>query len=221
MGNREMQARPGDRALTAFGFAFDIERTADTSSGFKPAESDLSAQKSLFGNLRLAGFASLIRTSFAQKLIVIGGNERRYADDVTAPINRAAAICKMLADDFGVDPTQLSAIVSEPNTAGNVEALKAYVKNEGVSLINSIGVSSHYHIPRIHVLLTLAGLTLELLPAEAFTLYEAGTLHELAAQKSGLSLAFGGGSFAERVVEEIAGIAAKLSGEYARSTATA
>ena len=76
------------RFETVFGLAFDVTKSHDTISGFQPAESDLGAGKFLFGDLRLEGFAAMMRLGFSKKLVLVGGDEGRYKDERPV-INRA------------------------------------------------------------------------------------------------------------------------------------
>lgn len=57
----------------AYGLAFNVER-ADTKSGFKPKYSG-SATDSYYFDLRLEGFACLLRLGMAKKLYIVGGDE--------------------------------------------------------------------------------------------------------------------------------------------------
>ena len=73
---------------TVFGLAFDVIKDKTRKSGFAPAQTDLGSGKNLFGLARLEGFAAIAKLGFAQKIVVIGGNEGRYKE-VAPLINRA------------------------------------------------------------------------------------------------------------------------------------
>lgn len=188
------------------GLAFDIEKTKDTASGFKPGRIDAGAGKELFADLRLEGFAALLRLGFAEKLILFGGNEGRYKGEVPI-INRAWAITQMLEKDFGIAPDRLGYVASNSNTGGNVAAIK-----KAIGTKRSVVVSNHYHLPRASTDLAAAGLREPPQPAEAFILLEDRTLKETLVER------LGGGPLAERMVEEIQGMADKLQGTYAPRT---
>jgi hypothetical protein len=198
----------------ACGLAFDIEKDEDagderefTASGFKPARLDAGASKELFADLRLEGFAALLRLDFAQKLIVFGGDEKRYEGEKPI-INRAESITKMLEYDYGIPPERLGYFASRSNTTGNVEAIKRQVGNKTEGLV----VSNHYHIPRAHRILWKAGVNVHLLPAESFMLLEDRS------RKESIFKRLGGGPLAERMVEEIQGIADDIIDAYVPRT---
>jgi hypothetical protein len=106
---------------TAFGLAFDVEKTSDRPSGFKPARVDFTVGRELYGELRLSGFAAALECGFTQKLIIVGGLEARYPDE---NVGRAVAIRQMLIEDFGADAHRVDTLLSPANTAGNVAAIK-------------------------------------------------------------------------------------------------
>jgi len=190
---------------TVFGLAFDIEKDPTNASGFKPALMDLGAGLELFGELRLWGFASLLLGGYARKLIVVGGNEGRYKDERPV-INRAEAIRQMLIHDHGVLPDKVEAIPSASNTGGNIAIIKK--RGRGRFAV----VSNHYHLPRAAMDMTAAGITAPLIPAESFWLLEDRS------HKDMLIDLLDGGPLAQRVAEEIQGIADKLGGTYAPRT---
>lgn len=190
---------------TVFGLAFDIEKDRGRPSGFKPAQSDLNAGKELFGDLRLNGFASLLRRGFTNRLIIVGGDEGRYKHDDPV-INRARAIREMLILDQGINPKAVEVIPSSSNTGGNIAIIRS--RGKGRFAV----VSNHYHLPRAALDMSSAGMTAPLLPAEAFWLLEDRS------RKRQIIERFGSGPFAERVAEEIQGIADKIAGTYAART---
>lgn len=186
---------------TAFGLAFDIERAPDRASGFRPAPFDLGAGKDLFGDLRLEGFAALLRIGFARQLILVGGDEGRYKN-TPYPINRAVAIGEMLIKDYGISTDRIRCIPSRSNTSGNVAIIKAEPR-DSTALVTNL-----YHIPRASLDLWSAELSMPSIAAEAFILIENPN------RKNELIERLGGSAFAERAAEEIHGIADKLRGTY-------
>lgn len=190
---------------TAFGLAFDIEK-APTKSGYRPAALDLGAGKELFGNIRLKGFASLLRIGFAEQIVVIGGNEGRYKGE-TPTINRAAAIAEMLIHDCDIDRYRVRSIPSNSNTGGNIAAMKEYMRDARADRKYGV-VSNHYHLPRAFLDLSAAGLHLPLFAAEAFLFLEQPD------KKNDIIAELGEGPLAERCAEEMQGIADKIRGTY-------
>lgn len=191
----------------AFGLAFDIEKAADRKSGFKPAQFDLGAGKELFGDLRLDGFASLLRIGFAQRLVIVGGNEGRYKNE-TPVINRAAAIREMLLRDYDIPPDRVSSFASNSNTGGNIAVIGAQMKQSALGWGDCAVVSNLYHLPRAFLDLTAGNLPVPIYAAEAFWLLEDER------RKNDLIERLGGGALAERITEEVQGIAHKLRGTY-------
>jgi hypothetical protein len=217
LGSVEMATSVAIRVRTAFGLAFDIEKAPERKSGFKPAEVDLSSRKKLFGNLRLKGFAAALQSGFARSIILVGGLEGRYPDEA---IGRATAIRKMLLEDCGIPSRRVDALQSAPNTGGNVNIIKARIREEGLVASECALLSNHYHLPRVQMDLRANRLALQLYPAEAFLLLKSGTPEDRKALKRQLVTGFGDGPLAERIAEEINGIADKISGVYANRAAS-
>jgi hypothetical protein len=196
---------------TLFCLAFDIEKAANKSSGFQPARFDLGAAKALFGDLRLEGFAAAIKTGFAKKLVIAGGDEVRYKGE-TPIINRAWAIGQMLVHDYGIDAGKIETFASKSNTLGNVGIFKDYLKNhlhysEGFALMTNL-----YHGPRAEMDMTANLIPMQFIAAEAMILVENPDM------KNELVHRLGDGPLAERYVEELAGIADKIRGTYQSRT---
>lgn len=190
---------------TIFGLAFDVERDPDRKSGFKPASYDLGSGKELFGDIRLDGFAALLLMGAAKRFIIVGGNEGRYKGE-TPTVNRAEAIRLMLIHDFGIDPALIEAIPSASNTGGNITIVREHGKG-------SFAVTSNlYHLPRAAMDMQAAGITAPMIATEAFWLLEDRSRKNLLIER------LGGGPLAERMTEEVQGIADKLSGTYAPRT---
>lgn len=189
-----------------FGLAFDVQKNDSQKSGFEPAPYDLSSNKRLYGELRLEAFASLLQLGFAQRLVIVGGNEARYKDEVPVT-NRAWAIREMLIDDLGMPAQKIRSVSSVGNTGGNIAAMKENMRRcYGTS--GYAVVSNFYHLPRIGYDLAEAGLAIRCFPAEAFLMIE-GVL-----SREELVVRLGGGDLAERDAQEIQGIADKLRGTY-------
>jgi hypothetical protein len=191
--------------IQGFGLAFDIERTTATRSGYKPARYDMGGIQELFGELRLAGFAAMLRMNIVTKITIVGGDEGRYKND--SPINRAVAIREMLIHDCGIDPARVDAIPSKSNTLGNVGIIRDRTRSP-----NDIVVTSHYHIPRATMDIAAEGLSLKMIAAEAFMVLEDPTTKDLIIES------LGGNALAMRCAEEIQGIAHKLNGSYQSRT---
>ncbi len=190
---------------TAFGLAFDVEKNDTRKSGFCPAETDLGSGLYLFGELRLFGFAALLRLEQAEKLIVIGGNEGRYKGEVPT-VNRAEAIREMLIHDHGIDPDRVEARASASNTGGNIAIMQQMSRDDPE--LDGMIVTSHYHLPRASLDIAAAGLLTPLFSAESFWLLEDRN------RKQAIITMLGGGPLAERMTEEIQGIADKIQGSY-------
>lgn len=195
-----------------FGLAFDVEKASNRLSGFESALVDLGSGKPMFGDLRLEGFASLLRIGFADHLTIIGGDEGRYRGEEPA-INRAAAIRAMLMADCGIAPYLVTSIPSASNTGGNIAIIKEQIEACPPSLRVAV-VTSHYHVPRAAMMMAAGGLSVPVYSAEAFLLLE-GVL-----TKEELVKGFGGGLLAERMGEEIQGIADLIRGTYVPRTDT-
>lgn len=193
----------------AFGLAFDIERTPRTLSGYVPAKIDLGSGKELFGDLRLKGFATLLRLNIVDHLTIVGGDEGRYKD-TDHPINRANAIRQMLIHDHAIDPANVSYVASKSNTLGNVGIIKDRSTSD-----DDFVVTSFYHCARAALDIAAAGLRLKLVAAEAFLLLNDRSFKNVLIEQ------LGGGPLAERCAEEIQGIADKLAGTYQSRTDTA
>lgn len=189
---------------TAFCLAFDVEKKYPVNrSGFMPARRDLGADKELFGEIRLYGFASLARLGMAKKLVIVGGNEGRYKNE-TPPINRAWAIREMLIKDHCVPENMVEFIPSNSNTGGNLAAIWKVRKEGDLDIM----VSNLYHLVRVSYDLSIADQHILCCPAEAFVLLEDE------GKKASVITWLGGGPLAERIAEEAQGFAHKLKGIY-------
>lgn len=185
---------------TALALGFFIEEAPERESGFKPAEYDRGGKQ--FREICLAGLAALLRLSFAKRLIVVGGVEISIPD-----VNRAWAIREMLVQDFWADPKRVEIVECPPNTLGNIQAISKLTESNFA--LGECGiVTSFYHIPRVSLDLVAADLPIPIYPAEAFLLVENED------RKSEIIRELGDGPLAERVGEELQGIADKLCGSY-------
>jgi hypothetical protein len=196
---------------TAFGLACDVQKTRGQVNQFHAADGELSTGRKLFGDLRLEGFAALLKTGFAERLIVVGGAEARYKDK---QIGRAYAVREILLRDLGVDAERIEAMHSEPNTSGNVAAIKRIVEERSLQSNDCAVVSSHYHLPRVHMDLWANGLLMPIFSAEAFSLLAREDPKERLIYKDQMIRRFGQGALAQRMVDEIGGIADKMRGIY-------
>jgi hypothetical protein len=199
------------KVRTLFGLAFDIEKDAGRKSGFKPASIDLGIGKELFGDVRLDGFAAALTTGFADELVLAGGDEGRYKGE-TQVINRAWAIREMLIHDCGIDAERIKSFASKSNTLGNVGIIRDFIAMNGRSLDECGLMTNLYHLPRAHMDIVAHDVPLRLFAAEALYLIEQPD------RKNDLVARLGEGPMAERMVEEIAGIADKIRGSYQSRT---
>jgi hypothetical protein len=196
---------------TLFGLAFDIEKDESRKSGFKPASIDLGIGKELFGDLRLDGFAAALTTGFADELVLAGGDEGRYKGE-TPVINRAWAIREMLIHDYGIDARRVKSFASKSNTLGNVGIIREFIRENGRSLEECGLMTNLYHLPRAHMDIVAHDVPLQLFAAESLYLIEQPD------RKNDLVRRLGEGPMAERMAEEIAGIADKIRGSYQSKT---
>lgn len=167
--------------------------------------------KELFAPERLDGFAAALNTGFADELILAGGDEGRYKGE-TPTINRAWAIGQMLIGDYDIDPRRIQTFASKSNTLGNVGIIRDFMQRNERSLGDCGIMTNLYHLPRAHMDLDAHGIPLRLFAAEALWLIEHPD------GKNDLVHRFGEGPMAERMVEEVAGIADKLRGSYQSKT---
>lgn len=188
----------------AFGLAFDIEKTSDTASGFMPADIDLGGGEKLFADLRLDGFAALMRLNFAEKIIIVGGMEGRYREE---KIPRAWAICQMLEKDCGIAAERLEWRVSGSNTGGNVQI----ITNSSGRTFPTV-ITSHYHVGRTLRLFREVGHWADIISAEAFWVLEDLERKDAVAER------LGGGSAARRDAIEVRGVAQLLEKTYVART---
>lgn len=199
------------RVQTLFGLAFDIEKEPGRRSGFKPASFDMGVGKELFGDLRLEGFAAALKTGFADEIVLAGGDEGRYKNE-TPVINRAWAIREMLIHDFGIDPRRVQSFASKSNTLGNVGIIRDFMGQSKKPLSECGLMSNLYHLPRAHLDIVAHDVPLRLFAAESLLLIEQPAI------KNDLVQRLGEGPLAERMVEEIGGIADKIRGAYQSKT---
>lgn len=200
-----------DKKGVVFGLAFDVEKDPLRPSGFKPAAIDLGSGKAMFGEARLEGFAALLRAGFAKRLIIVGGDEGRYRGEVPV-INRAWAIRQMLVNDCGIREELVGSFASNSNTGGNITIIKRELEASGLTP-DDVVVTSHYHVPRAAQMMAKEGLVLPVISAEAFVLLEGIVTKEELVNRH-----FGGGPLAERLGEEIQGMADLIRGTYVPRT---
>jgi len=194
-----------------FCLAFDIEKAPDKKSGFQPANFDMGAGKELFGDLRLEGFAAALKTGFAKKLLIAGGDEQRYKGE-SPVINRAWAIGQMLVHDHGIDADKIETFASRSNTMGNVDFFKDFIQKNVMALDQSGLMTNLYHLPRASMDMAAKQIPVQGFAAEALLLVENKD------RKNELIHRLGDGPLAERYVEELAGIADKIRGTYQSKT---
>jgi hypothetical protein len=144
------------------------------------------------------------------RLVVVGGEEKRYTDKPKR-VNRADAISRMLTKDRGVHPDQVDWRASPPNTAGNIQAMQEYMREIGLNAADCIVISNSYHLARAGEELAQNSLSeCRLWPAEAFSLITGK------ATKDSLIQRLGGHRvpLAVRCADEIAGMASQFMKRY-------
>jgi hypothetical protein len=188
------------RKKVAYCLAFDIVRLSADEYWPAPESKD---SVELFSMLRLEGFAAAYHTGFAQKLVIVGGEESRYPGE---GVVRSVEIEKMLVKQHGVDPGCCEYEISKQNTRGNIQEIKKQMKLGRVSIDHACVVSSYYHLARASALMWEEDLRLPLYPAESLLLIkEPGRLYGLMAE-------FDGSPFAIRAIQEIVGITDLIRG---------
>ena len=196
------------RVKLAFGLACNIER-ADTDSGFRAMLAHPQSKEDLFAQPRLAGFANLLKTGFAERLIILG------RDEEGTDFNQSKAICRIIQMDYGVESGRAVPADSGYGTAEAADFIKSSMEAQSISSNDAAVITSFYHLPRTQVQLQDRGVFLKLFPAEAFTFLKRSDpdrwSHEEAAK---LIEEFGGGAYESRNVSEIIGIARMIGGLY-------
>lgn len=210
-----------------FGLAFDVERTAGTISGWRPARTKVNSQLRLFAKARLLGFVAALESGWAEKMVIVGGNEGRYMLEHPPP-NQAKAIEEMLVMDHSIPRSQVRSMRSLSNTIGNVAMIRKIVQDEKLSASDCAVLTSMYHVLRVKMDLQDAGLgDMPVFPAEALWLYQARYDLERARRKTQLARMLTGGTrwwdvlaffvaspFAKRTADEINGICQKIEKTY-------
>jgi hypothetical protein len=154
-----------------FGFAFDIDASPITKSGFQPADLHKDTGLELGGDLRLAGFAAALKSCAVEHLTVIGRDEPRMPS-----VNQADAIVQMLHHDYGIPLERLAAHRSgdiKGDTALDAKIISEIISLHGYALTDCVGLSSMYHTWRVDLNLYLQRVPILVLPAEAFILLAA------------------------------------------------
>lgn len=181
---------------------------------------------------RWRGFAAAINHGFAEKLVMLGGQEKLKETEVPSDV-RAMLDAKPDPDGYIMVPRGLATIhglirayevpadrldyeVTVGNTGGNVGAINRVLKASGLQP-EEVGVSTNlYHLPRAFMDLHDAGFTaIKPIPAEAFWL--ATTAKDSPKRKvmlGQLTDEFGQSPLTKRVVMELNGAADKLLDSY-------
>lgn len=190
---------------TAFVLTAEVEKDASTGSGFRCAERQFTRGGRLFGEIRYRGVASMSRLGFAKDRIrIVGGLEDRYPGE---NIIRSIAFKSILEEDMGaVGEIEADASVEATTTMNSFGVIGGEMQRNPSAAYTV--VTSFYHVPRTQAQLQVKGLILPVYPAEAFTLAERPSY------KAELIAEFGGGELADRMVNEIQGIADLLMGRY-------
>lgn len=191
----------------AFGLDFDVEKDESRRSGFKPAVFDKSGT-SLFGDLRLDGWAAMMQHGLASTLLLVGGDESRYPGE---NLNRGFALKEILVADKGVPNGKVDWFKSVANTQGNIDKIQELIQSQVLDVSRCGIVTNFYHLLRLQHFLDAANLSIRTYPAEAFWLWE----DDNGAKFTELTMRLGGNPLAERMASEIKGITAFLQGKYA------
>ncbi len=195
--------------------------------GYSPMDADKRGIP-LFAYERFRGFASALRAGFAEHLVLLGGVETLQVPDqqisllvtdrtnTTAgvyEVSRGFAIAQLLQRDFGVTGTQLTSVVTEPNSLGNITAIKAYCATKSLNYADCLVATNYYHVPRVVMDLHAAKLPIAIVPAESLSV---AMLNAAERESYGerLRAAFGDSPLTRRAWAEIVGAADKLNGTY-------
>ena len=187
-----------------FALATEVTQSTVRRSGYEPAIKSHEGEH-LFGELRLQGFSDIVKSRMTDKFIIVGGQESRFLNEDMPP-DRPSAIRKMLIEDLDTPAEDILTLMSEPNTAGNMAAIRNYVLEHNPR--EWIITTSFYHVPRVIVMARRVGILGEVIPSEAFT------VARCAGKNIKLLESLGNESFSRRAIEEICGIAAIISGTY-------
>jgi hypothetical protein len=73
-----------------------------------------------------------------------------------------------LQGDLGIDPKHVDIVQSGPNAVGNIETIRAVLRDRNLEFNECAVVSNHYHILRVQIGPQAEDLSLWVFPAEAF-----------------------------------------------------
>jgi|GEM_PF-5011315 len=186
---------------TAFCLTAEVEIDSSTRSGFRCAQRQRTAGF-IWGLERYLGIAAMQRMGFARRLVIVGGHEDRYPSQ---GIERAEAFKRILELDLDVRCEIIARTTGA--TSVTLDAMSIMRDMMAETPENAV-VTSWYHVPRTELQLAFAGLPLRVYSAEAFMLAEGSITKEELAQR------FGNGDLGSRMVDELSGIAALLTGSY-------
>lgn len=188
----------------AFVLTAEVEKDPSTASGYRCAAEQMTQGGQLYGEARYRGVAAMTRLGFAKRVIIVGGQEMRYPEE---NITRSLAFKAILEEDMGAVGTIDAALsTAAATTMTSLEVMRSEMARNPT--VNYVVVTSYYHAPRTQAQLFWKEVLLPVYPAEAFI------LAECVGYKEPLIEEFGGGPFANRVCNEISGVADLLMGRY-------
>ena len=126
-------------AKVAFGLGFNVVRDATKKSGYAPAHVDGAVGRQLFADLRLEGFAALLKLDLITTLVIVGGVEKASKTEPNPP-HEADAIRKMLVLDFGISDERVVTISSGRNTAGNAGVIARYIEENELAVADCVSL---------------------------------------------------------------------------------
>lgn len=195
-----------------FGLACNIERTTETLSGFRAKDVHGPSQEQLFGQPRLADFAAMLKSGFTKQIVFLGAAEK----DDGEPFQQGDAMVTIVEQDYGAPTGLCRNADSGYGTNEAASYIRKIAAEEDIDLNDTMFSTSHYHVPRFHVLTRENGLLLRSVPAEAFYLLDhtdqEGNREEGIIEK--LIDELGGNGYAKRTVNELIGISRMVAGLY-------
>ena len=225
-------------AETGFLFAFDIERTEETRSGFKPAERHFGSGPAptylgdkLYADLRIKGALAALKLGIVKRLVIPGKDEKRYpgeticVDNTDMPLYQGCIIRKMLIEDHGVPADIVDWVPSSGDTGNAAAAMSRRIQGRLLEFLDKriIFITNLYHCERAREMLVAAGVERMFFPtmfsAESLILMQAEkeSREELASTKEWLFKEMNESDYAKRVVADLGGVAQMRTGTYDRS----
>jgi hypothetical protein len=227
-----------ETAETGFLFAFDIERTDDTKSGFKPAERHFGSGPAptylgdkLYADLRINGALAALRLGVVKRLVIPGKDEKRYAGEIIRvdgrdmPLYQGYIIRKMLIEDHDVPADMVDWVPSSGDTGNAAAAMNGHIQGRLLEFLDMriIFITNLYHCERAREMLVAEGVERMFFPtmfsAESLILMQAEkeSREKLASAKELLFKEMNEPDYVKRVVADLGGVAQMRTGTYDRS----